>query len=176
MPEIGYTHSMFSGNFRKYAQKVDKDTANGGNNNGMIDGKEVEAFKALVKKETGYDFSFANIHQSVAKQVLVKDKNGWKYNSAIQLAEAYREFGASSQAIIGLNGGDPFATNKTSSVIVPHSAYLKADEAEVARQEKEAYTKMAEKNKVTEQQNNKKHCPSFWDNPIAWLKHRWLCH
>ena len=176
MPEIGYTHSMFTGNLRAYAQKVDRDTANGGNNNGMIDGKEVEAFKALVKKETGYDFSFANLHQSVAKQVLVKDNNGWKYNSAMQLAEAYREFGVSSQSIIGLNGGDPFAKEKTSVVTVPHSAYLKSDEAEVARQETELYTKMAEKNKAKEQPDIKKHSPSFWDDPITWLKHRWLCH
>ena len=177
MSEIGYTHSMFTGNLRAYAQKVDKDTANGGNNNGMIDGKEVEAFKTLVKKETGYTFDFSNIHQSVAKPVQIRDEKGWKYHTAMELAAEYSNVGANSNAIIGLNGGDPFSKNKNTYAYVPHNAYFVNDKNEVDRQEIEAskglYKKQQEQ-KAKEQQElheaTKSDLEKAWDWFIGLFK------
>ena len=155
MAEIGYTHSMFTGNLRAYAQKVDSDAKNGGNNNGMIDGKEIELFKDLVKKETGYNFDFSKIHQSVSKPMLIKDENGWRYHTSMELAAKYSEFGASSQSINALNGGDPFAKEKNSVAYVPFNAEFKNDKKEVDKQEAEVskrILKMKEEKKAKQQQ------------------------
>ncbi len=137
MAEIGYTHSMFTGNLRAYAQKVDKDTQNGGNNNGMIDGKEIELFKDLVKKETGYNFDFSIIKQSTAKTVKIQENNMFLYNTTTELALQYQNNGASSKAIEALNGGNPFKQNKNKTAIIPYLsvADFKSSAANVEEQE-----------------------------------------
>ena len=157
MAEIGYTHSMFTGNLRAYAQKVDSDAKNGGNNNGMIDGKEIELFKDLVKKETGYNFDFSNIKQSSAKTVTIRENNNFIYNNTTELAAKYRENGASSKSIEALNGGNPFKANKNKTAIVPYmsEADFAASQKEVDKQEAEVskrILKMKEEKKAKQQQ------------------------
>ena len=147
MAEIGYTHSMFTGNLRAYAQKVDKDTQNGGNNNGMIDGKEIELFKDLVKKETGYNFDFSNIKQSSAKTVTIQENHNFIYNNTTELAAKYRNNGASSQSIEALNGGNPFNALANKTAIVPYMS-----EEEFAASQKEADKQEAEVSRRIQQQ------------------------
>ncbi len=145
---LGYTHAMFTGNLRAYAQKVDKDTENSGNNNGMIDGREIEAFKSLVKKETGYDFDFSKLKQSGKKVIFIQDENNhWKYNSSMQLASIYAKNGASSQAINALNGGDPFAKNANKTAIVPFldEVTFSICQEEVEKQEQEVSGRLLQK-------------------------------
>ncbi len=147
MAEIGYTHSMFTGNLRAYAQKVDKDTQNGGNNNGMIDGKEIELFKDLVKKETGYNFDFSNIKQSSAKTVTIQENHNFIYNNTTELAAKYKNNGASSKSIEALNGGNPFNALANKTAIVPYMS-----EEEFAASQKEADKQEAEVSRRIQQQ------------------------
>ena len=157
MAEIGYTHSMFTGNLRAYAQKVDKDSKNGGNNNGMIDGKEIELFKALVKKETGYDFNFSNIKQSSAKTVNIQENHNFIYNNTTELAAKYRNNGASSQSIEALNGGNPFKALANKTAIVPYMSEeeFSASQKEVDRQEAEVSKRIQQKNADKKAQEQK---------------------
>ena len=152
MAEIGYTHSMFTGNLRAYAQKVDKDTQNGGNNNGMIDGKEIELFKDLVKKETGYNFDFSNIKQSSAKTVTIQENHNFIYNNTTELAAKYKNNGASSKSIEALNGGNPFNALANKTAIVPYMS-----EEEFAASQKEADKQEAEvSRRIQKQKADKK--------------------
>ena len=179
MAEIGYTHSMFTGNLRAYAQKVDKDTKNGGNNNGMIDGREIELFKTLVKKETGYDFDFSNIKQSSAKTVTIQENHKFIYNNTTELAAKYKENGASSKSIEALNGGNPFSANKNKTAIVPYMSEedFAASQKEVDRQEAEVSKKIEEiqkEKKAKEQkelhENSKSDLEKLWDKAKKFIK------
>ena len=179
MTQIGYTHSMFSGNLRAYAQKVDKDTQNGGNNNGMIDGKEIELFKDLVKKETGYNFDFSKIKQSSAKTVKIQENHNFLYNNTTELAAKYRNNGASSQSIEALNGGNPFNANKNKTAIVPYMSEedFTASQQEVDRQEAEVSRRIQQQkeDKKAQQQkelheNTKSYLEKLWDKAVNYVK------
>ena len=180
MAEIGYTHSMFTGNLRAYAQKVDKDTANGGNNNGMIDGKEIELFKALVKKETGYNFDFSKIKQSSAKTVQIQDNNrNFLYNNSTELAAKYKNNGASSKSIEALNGGNPFGQNKNKTAVIPYmvESDFAASQNEVNRQEAEVSKRIQqqkEDKKVQQQkelhENTKSDLEKLAENVVNFFK------
>ena len=178
MAEIGYTHSMFTGNLRAYAQKVDQDTKNGGNNNGMIDGKEIELFKALVKKETGYNFDFSNIKQSSANTVTIQKNHNFIYNNTTELAAKYKNNGASSKSIEALNGGNPFNALANKTAIVPYMSEeeFAASQKEVDRQEAEVSKRIQQKNadkKAQEQKElheaTKSDLEKLWDKAVNWF-------
>ncbi len=168
MAEIGYTHSMFTGNLRAYAQKVDQDTKNGGNNNGMIDGKEIELFKSLVKKETGYNFDFSNIKQSSAKTVTIQENHNFIYNNTTELAAKYKNNGASSKSIEALNGGNPFKALANKTAILPYMSEeeFAASQKEVDRQEAEVSKRIQQQKadkKAQEQKELHENTKSDWE-------------
>lgn len=176
---IGYTHSLFTGNLRALALQVDK-KENHGNGNGLIDGKEINQFKVLAKQKYGINFDFNSITQSSVKEVAIKDKDdNYIYHNGSELSRKYQNNGTNSTTIEALNGGDPFArsSNKTAKISYMPEADFKKSQAYVNKQESAIRAKIdAKQNAKAQQKQNAQKTPSFWENPIAWLKERWLKH
>lgn len=176
---IGYTHSLFTGNLRSLALQVDK-KENNGNENGLIDGNEINKFKTLAKQKYGINFDFNSITQSSVKEVAIKDKdNNYIYHNSSELSHKYQNNGTNSTTISLLNGGDPFAksSNKTAKISYMPEADFKKSQEYVNKQESAIRTKIdAKQNEKAQQKQNAQKTPSFWENPIAWLKDRWLRH
>ena len=176
---IGYTHALFTGNLRSIALKVDKKD-NGGNDNGLIDGKEIKQFKDLVKTTYGIDFDFNAIKQSSEKDVAIKNNNGgYKYNTMTELSNAYQNNGTNSKTIKFLNGGDPFAKlkNNTAKISYLNENDFKESQKYVKEQEDKINSKIEEKrNQKNQEKINANKTPNFLDDPIGWLKDRLLKH
>ena len=59
---------------------------------------------------------------------------------------------------------------------MPEADFKKSQEY-VNKQESAIRTKIdAKQNEKAQQKQNAQKPPSFWENPIAWLKYRWLSH
>lgn len=171
---IGYTHSMFTGNLRAIALKLDK-KENNGNDNGLIDGKEINQFKALVKQKYGVDFDFNSIKQSSVKEIAIKDNEGnYIYNNGMELSSKYKNNGTNSKIINHLNGGDPFAKYSNTKAKIPYmnEADFKKSQEYVNQKEEDVKARI----EAEKPQENVQSEPSCLDMVIAWLKDRWLRH
>ena len=106
--EIGYTHALFGGigsNLRNLAEKYDQESE-GGNNNGLLDGKEISLFSKELKEKTGCDFSSLGLVQSVEKTVKNEyDSMDANKTIAEKAADKYRAYNTNWKSIFTLNEG-----------------------------------------------------------------------
>ena len=102
---FGYSHALFSQgtNLRKFALEVDK-KENGGNNNGLIDGTEIESFKKLVEQKSGVIFDFSKLKEVGKRTIPIQDDNrNWLYNNTTEVANTFRGV-VTTKTIDWLNG------------------------------------------------------------------------
>lgn len=82
---IGYSLALFSvdgsNKLRQYAVKADEK----GNNNGLLDGDEVNEFKQQIKNRCGYEFDFSEIKEAEKKNI-----NVMKFENVTEIARQYK--------------------------------------------------------------------------------------
>ena len=139
---IGYSHAIFQdGNYtRKYALEADN-LRNGGNENGILDGKEIEVFKNIIKTKTGYDFDFSKIGQVELKKEAIQDNNGnWIHTDERSIALKYKSATVkSTQALNNKEYNKSLFIPKNKELNIAYMANEDYDKSvlEVNRQEEE---------------------------------------
>ncbi|MBQ4115556.1 hypothetical protein IJD34_09160 [bacterium] len=161
----GYSHAIFqnTNGFRALALQVDK-IENGGNNNGIIDGKEIQIFKKEVNNKYGYTFDFSQLDTIKTKKISVRDSKTREayYNTTTEIA---KEFGGATttKTIDWLNNKKPgkdLLTYSTLSIDIPVMDNYEKNVENVNEQYKvalESKNKLDQENQVLDAKYQKKH-------------------
>lgn len=158
---LGYSHALFQGGsfLRKYALEADK-KENNGNNNGLIDGNEIQVFKDIVKKKTGVIFDFSNIDQATKKSVKIQDDDGnWIFHNGTEIAQKYKS--AITKTTDWLNGKQPgkdifIPKNKSLYISYMTDESFTKSKSEVDKQEQKVRAAIEAQNQEKNESKNTK--------------------
>ena len=178
----GYSHALFSSGsyLRKYAEQVDSKAA-GGNANGVIDGNEIQKFKALVKQKTGYNFDFSNMKSVKNKTIAVQNQKGFIFNNTTEIAKKYGN-AATTKTIDWINGKQDghdllVPSRKTLDIPYMNDDNFKVSKQSVDKQEQVVRAKIQKQNEAKKQQeakelhdNSKSILEKIVDIAVGWFK------
>ena len=176
----GYSHTLFSSGYylRRYAEEVDK-KEKGGNNNGVIDGNEIQEFKKLVKQKTGYDFDFSGMKQVQKKTIQVRKDGEFLFNTTTEIAQKYRN-ATSTKTIDWMNDKQPgkdllVPSRETLDIPYMNDNDYKQSKNSVDRQEVIVRKKIEAQNqqkRAKDAQELNEHCKSTLEKVVDWFVSR----
>ena len=167
----GYSHAVFSyGSYlRKYAEQAD-DKANGGNDNGVIDGNEINKFKEIVKAKTGYNFDFSKISQVENKTIAIQENNKFIYHTTTDVANKYGN-AVTTKTVDWMNGKQPgkdlfVPSRKTIDIPFMSDDEYKTSKAAVEKQELEVRKRVEKQNA----EKKAKEAEELHENTKSWFE------